>query len=161
MASHFQNPWRVLAAALACSCLLRHAQADDAGLPGEWRTGIATNYGGAQDGKARVRSLSCMLQSLAGHTLQARGVICQACSSAGAPRWQSMQWIKACAAHLIQNLPYSQALEQCAGRVTLHYLLRTGSVQSQLWHQRGVHLPNSPLTARSGMPALYTSAHVD
>ena len=52
---HRRSPLRLLAAAVAFYCILRRAQADDEAseLPGDWRTGIATNYGGAQDGMVR------------------------------------------------------------------------------------------------------------
>lgn len=43
--------------ALAAACLLAaFTSADDSGLPSDWRTGIATNYGGAQDGKVNNMS---------------------------------------------------------------------------------------------------------
>ena len=43
--------------ALAAACLLAaFTSADDSGLPTDWRTGIATNYGGAQDGKVNNTS---------------------------------------------------------------------------------------------------------
>ena len=51
-----------LLALAAVAWLLSSAQADDSSLPSDWRTGIATNYGGSQDGKARPSNQS-MLQS--------------------------------------------------------------------------------------------------
>ena len=47
----------------AVACLLSSApsaHADDSSLPSDWRTGIATNYGGAQDGKACL-SAQCIM----------------------------------------------------------------------------------------------------
>ena len=47
-------------AMVAVACLLSpapSARADDSSLPSDWRTGIATNYGGAQDGKACLSAL--------------------------------------------------------------------------------------------------------
>ena len=58
---HRWSPWRLLAASVALYGFLRHAQADEAALPGEWRTGIATNYGGAQDGMVRWPLTACLL----------------------------------------------------------------------------------------------------
>lgn len=51
-----------LLAAVTALCLMAPlALADDnSGLPSAWRTGIATNYGGAQDGKV----CSCILHTL-------------------------------------------------------------------------------------------------
>lgn len=43
------------AGALLLACSLSQVLAD-AGLPGDWHTGIATNYGGAQDGMVCDRS---------------------------------------------------------------------------------------------------------
>lgn len=40
------------AGTLLLACSLAQIAADD-GLPGAWRQGIATNYGGAQDGMVR------------------------------------------------------------------------------------------------------------
>ena len=47
---------QLVAAALAACALLSLAAAQD-GLPSAWMTGIATNYGGAQDGMVRNVSL--------------------------------------------------------------------------------------------------------
>ena len=47
----------LLLLAAALSSLLQPAPAQD-GLPSAWRTGIATNYGGAQDGMVRTPSRS-------------------------------------------------------------------------------------------------------
>lgn len=44
------------AGTLLLACSLLQIAADD-GLPGAWRQGIATNYGGAQDGMVRDRCL--------------------------------------------------------------------------------------------------------
>ena len=41
---------QIIAVAGAACLLARYTSADDS-LPTEWRTGIATNYGGQQDGK--------------------------------------------------------------------------------------------------------------
>ena len=50
------------AAALAAGALLLASSLSqvlaDTALPGDWNTGIATNYGGAQDGMVRDRSSS-------------------------------------------------------------------------------------------------------
>ncbi len=38
-------------AVAGAACLLMPLTSADGSLPSDWRTGIATNYGGAQDGK--------------------------------------------------------------------------------------------------------------
>lgn len=64
------------AAALAACALLSLAAAQD-GLPSAWMTGIATNYGGAQDGMVRINSLLAPLSMCGLIALQ--GTKCTKC----------------------------------------------------------------------------------